>query len=267
MESREIKLKQDEIDLREILGILRKRLWLIVMVLIAAVMASGIITYFFLTPIYQASTQLLVNQSDKNTTGIYNLQDINTDLKLIETYSVIIKSPRIMELVREELGLNLSASELTGKVHVSPVKNSQVLSISVTDTDQHRAALIANGVAAVFQREIVELMNVDNVQILTEAKVQQQPVPIKPKPLLNLAIAGVLGLMGGVGIAFLLDFLDTSLRKERDIEQFLGIPVLGNIPIIPSGKKAKENMGKAAEPKAFPPTLEKVVGGKYYEQI
>jgi capsular polysaccharide biosynthesis protein len=75
-------------------------------------------------------------------------------------------------------------------------------------------------------------MNVDNVTILTQAQIGEDPSPIEPKPALNMSIALVVGLMAGVGIAFLLEYLDNTIKTEQDIENQLGLPVLGAITTI-----------------------------------
>lgn len=225
-------IEHAELDLRQLLGVIRKRIWTILSLTGAATITAALLSFFYLTPIYEASTQLLVNKSDKNQQTLYSLNDINADMKLAETYSVIIKSPRIMDLVIQQMGLTISYEKLTDKVKVSPVKNSQVISITVSDESEAKAARIANSIVDVFKKEIVSIMNVDNVQVLTIAKPDPVPIPVKPKPVLNTAIAFVIGVMAGVALAFLLEYLDTSIKTEQDVEQFLNLPVLGSIPKI-----------------------------------
>src|SRR5690606_35655337 len=99
------------------------------------------------------------------------------------TYNVIIKSPRILDIVIDQLDLNMSAGQLMSKISVQSERNSQVVNVSVQDPDPTQAVLIANTVAEVFQTEIVELMNVDNVNILTRAEMSENATPVKPKPL------------------------------------------------------------------------------------
>ena len=72
-------------------------------------------------------------------------------------------------------------------------------------------------------------MNVDNVTILAVAEVGENASPVKPQPLLNIAIAFVVGLMAGVGVAFLLEYLDNTIKTEQDVERLLELPVLGAI--------------------------------------
>jgi capsular polysaccharide biosynthesis protein len=222
---------EETISLKELFLTLKKRLSLIAMITILFATISGLISYFYLTPIYQASTQILVNQSkdDQNT---YNVGEVQTNLQLINTYNVIIKSPAILDLVIKDLNLNMTTSQLNGKINVQSEQNSQVVNISVQDADPNLAADIANKTASTFQKEIKDIMNVDNVSILAKAVVLDNQSPIKPQPLMNIAIALVVGLMIGVGLAFLLEYLDNTIKTEQDIEQTLGLPVLGGIPMI-----------------------------------
>ena len=115
------------------------------------------------------------------------------------------------------------------KISVSSEQNSQVVKVTVQDPNPQMAADIANTIAEVFQKEIVNFMNIDNINILAKAELGENPSPVKPQPLLNIAIALVVGLMAGVGLAFLLEYLDNTIKDEQDIEKELGLPVLGVI--------------------------------------
>ncbi|MED4163945.1 YveK family protein, partial [Halalkalibacterium halodurans] len=109
--------------------------------------------------------------------------------------------------------------------------------ITVKHEEPAMAVAIANEIALVFQNEIVEIMNVDNVSILSTAELGDSPSPVSPNPMLNMAIAFVVGLMGAVGIAFLLDYLDTTIKDEKEVEDVLELPVLG---VIPNFEKSEE---------------------------
>ncbi|WP_042354230.1 YveK family protein [Bacillus rubiinfantis] len=220
---------EETISLKELLETLRKRLRLIISITLIAVLLAGAISYFILTPIYQASTQLLVNQS-KDEKSQYQYTEVQTNLQLINTYNVIIKSPAILELVIKDLNLDMSVNELNQKITVQNEKDSQVVNLSVQDTSPTLAAKIANKTAEVFQKEIVTIMNVDNVSILAKAEVGDNPSPIKPQPLLNIAIALV------VGLAFLLEYFDNTIKNEQDVEKVLELPILGVISTIEDQK-------------------------------
>ncbi|MCA1060871.1 capsular biosynthesis protein [Rossellomorea aquimaris] len=223
---------EETISLKELIQTLKKRMSLIIILTLVAVLVSAAISYFVLTPIYQSSTQLLVNKSNQDQQNSFNVGEVQTNLQLINTYNVIMKSPAILDIVIDELNLDMTTGALNEKVTVQSEKDSQVVNISVQDKDPKQAAAIANKIAQVFQKEIVDIMNVDNVSILAKAELGKNPSPIKPQPLLNIAIAMVVGLMAGVGLAFLLEFLDNTIKTEQDIEKNLELPLLGVIPTI-----------------------------------
>ncbi|WP_017379287.1 YveK family protein [Paenisporosarcina sp. TG-14] len=225
---------EETISLQDLFKTLRKRMALITILTVLAITVSGVISYVFITPIYQASTQILISQEKVDST-VLNPQAIQTDLQLINTYNVIIKSSAILDKVAEELDLP-SAGALNGQITVNSEQNSQVVNITVQDQSPTLAVDIANTVASVFQEDIKPLMNVDNVNILAAAQLPDNPSPVNPNPPLNMAIAAVVGLMLGVGIAFLLEYLDTSIKTEQDVEDSLGLPILGLVSPIPDSE-------------------------------
>ncbi|OCA87898.1 capsular biosynthesis protein [Bacillus sp. FJAT-27225] len=228
---------EETISLKELLETLKKRLVMILSITIVAAFASGIVSFFFLTPIYQASTQIIVN-SAKSDQSLINLNEIQTNLELINTYSVVIKTPKILDKVKENLDMDNSI-DLNSKISVTSEGESQVIRVTVEDPNPKLAVDIVNEVSSVFETEIKNLMKVDNVQILTWAKYAEDPSPIKPRPLLNVAIAIVVGLMAGVGLAFLLEYFDNTVKTEQDIDRILGLPVLGVIATIDSDQLAE----------------------------
>ena len=228
---------EETISLRELFQVLRKRLWLIVLITIIAATVSAVISFFVLTPVYESKTQILVNQA-KNDQQLYNNQTVQTNVQLINTYNDIIKSPAILDKVIKELKLDGSAQSLSGQIQVTNAENSQVAQIIVQDTSAKRATEIANTTASVFKKEVPKIMNVDNVSVLSKATLGESASPVKPQPLLNIVIAVVVGLMVGVGLSFLLEYLDNTLKTEQDIENLLELPVMGVITTIKDVPKA-----------------------------
>jgi capsular polysaccharide biosynthesis protein len=220
---------EETISLKELTAIIKKRLGMIIATSLLLAVLSGIFTFFFITKEYQVSTQFLVNQQQTDQTNTINQGDIRTNIELINTYNVIIKSSRILEEVVNELDLDLSASQLGSKISVANENQSQVVTVTVRDTNPLRAEDIANTTVDVFQEEIFELMNVDNVSVLNRANAGLNPSPVSPNLTLNIAIAFVLGVMLSIGLTFLLEYLDTSVKIEEDIENYLDLPVIGTV--------------------------------------
>ncbi|WP_243821138.1 YveK family protein [Bacillus thuringiensis] len=217
---------EETISLKELFHILKKRLAMILVIAFGAAIVSAIISFFFMTPIYQSSTQILVNQKKQEGSAI-QFNEVQTNIQLTNTYKVIIKSPVILDQVKEKLDLNITVQELNKKIEVANEKDSQVVALTAQDKDPKLARDIANTTAEVFQSEVAKIMSVDNVTVLSKAEVAENQSPIKPRPMLNVAIVFVIGLMASIGLAFLLEYLDNTVKKEEDVESLLGLPVLG----------------------------------------
>lgn len=231
-------MTEETISLQDLMRTLQKRWGLIVLIAIVAIAISAFISFVILTPQYQATTQILVNKESKDNVQS-QLQDTQADLQLINTYNVIIKSPAILNQVIDHLNLKKKASQLNGQLAVSNEQNSKVITVVVTDNDPKQAVAIANEVAKTFEKEVKGMMKVDNVKILMPADIGDSLDPVKPNPKLNMAIALVIGVMIGVGIAFLFEYLDTTFKSEKEVEDLLDIPVLGIIGVIPEEKNKK----------------------------
>lgn len=219
-----------ELELRDIFRIIWARIWIIVLITIVAMLASGIISYFYLDKIYESSTTLIVNKqkddNEKETQYTYN--DILLSQKLVSTYTEIAKSSYVLERVIKELNLDLSPDELKKMIAVSAVGDTQIIRITVSDVFPARATVIAEKIAELLPIRVSELEMPDNVKVVDKAKVPSSPV--KPRPLMNIAIAGVLGIMVGLGIIFLIEYLDNTIKTPDDVQKYLGLPVLGSIP-------------------------------------
>lgn len=218
---------EETLNLEEILDVLKKNILMIISLALLAGAIAAFATAFLMTPQYRATTQVLVSQSEQ--TESFTQQDIQASLQVINTYSDIITSPAILEPVAENLELDYSSAELASQVTVNNENDSQVLNISVENEVAENAETLANEIATVFQENIADIMNVDNVSILTAADVGDEPSPVSPQPLVNIAIGLILGGLLGLGIAFLRAFLDTSLQSEEDVQKYLDLPVVGTV--------------------------------------
>ncbi|AFS71538.1 MULTISPECIES: YveK family protein [Exiguobacterium] len=222
----------ETISLQELFSILRKSFWRILALTIVAALISFAVSTFLIKPTYQAGTQILVTPK-KQETDVIDAAQVQSSVTLVNTYRVIIKSPAILEKVQEEVENapdNIGA--LNNMITVESEQNSQVINVSVQSTDAALASNVANAVAKTFSKDIPDLMNVDNVKVLSVSGIPTSPV--SPNILLNTAIAGVVGFLLGVGLAFLREVLDRRIRTEEQVQQLLDLPVLGSIPDIDS---------------------------------
>lgn len=216
-----------ELDLKDIVKIIRKRIWIILSFVLIITLCTGIVSYVFLNPVYEASTKLIVKSNETQGVQSLDINAVNVNIRLIDTYKELIKTARIMDIVvAEHPEFELTAEQLIEKVRVSSVNNTQVMTLAVQDESYDKAAKIVNAVSLVFQNEVPQIMSVDNVTILNTAKVNANPVPVKPNPELNIAIAFVISLMLAVGLVFLIEFMDDTIKTEQDVTEILGLPTL-----------------------------------------
>ena len=225
---------EETIDLKEYFYIIKKRAWIIALITVVAMISSGIISFFVLSPVYETKTTLIVNTEQVNETNTITGDQLNVTQKLTLTYGEIIKSRTVIDEVIKSLKLDMEYGQVSGMVTVSPVKDTQIIAITVQDTNSQRAADIANTIPRVFTKEVKRITKANSVEVIDKAVVAENP--IKPNKIMNIAIAGVLGVMIGLFIIFVLEYMDNKIKTPQDIEKHIELPILGVIP--------NENMSK-----------------------
>jgi len=234
-------VEQGELDLRVILHTLRRRLWLILLLPLGTALVAGLLSYYVLAPVYSASTTLWVVKEDASQIS-YN--DVMLSRNLTKTYAEVARSRAVLGDAINRLQLSgLSVQQLQAKLTVTPVRDTEIIQFTVVDANPQQAAALVTAVSESFRGQIRTYMRVENVAVVDPALVPASP--IKPRPLMNIAIAAVLGAMGALGLAFLLEYLDTTIKSPEDVAARLGLPVLGVIPVIDAGKVPVPSEGRS----------------------
>ncbi|MDT1959014.1 YveK family protein [Carnobacterium divergens] len=222
---------EEIIDIKRLANIVENKKWWLVVTIIVSVISMSIYLWFIATPIYQSNTQILINQTEENDVTIQS-QNVQANIDLINTYNVIMKSPRILDEVNKELNNEYSEKELVNAIQVSSVSNSQIIDIKVRSTSPNSANAIANTTATVFQREIVTLMKINNVTILSTANEAANSQPISPNKTLMLIYSFIFGIVLGLMSILIRILFDRSIKSSKDLEQF-EITFLGTISEMP----------------------------------
>ncbi|SFQ98710.1 YveK family protein [Desulfoscipio geothermicus] len=224
-----------EVDLKDILIILKKGLPILFFVPLVCMIITGYISIYYLPPVYRASTTLMVSKiytlDDKQ---YMHYEDLLVANQLAKTYSQIAKSRSVCEQVIAENDLQMSPESFSNKILVQAINNTQLISLSVTDADPVLAARLANETAGVFMEKVIGIMQLNNVKIIDFAAVPQSP--IKPNVRHNVLSAGILGLLLALAIVFIRKILKQTLENSEEAEQLLDIPVLASIPAIKSSR-------------------------------
>ena len=221
----------DEItlDLRQIFAIIRKYIFLILALPILASLIAGVAVFFVLQPVYRAESTLMV-KSQLPTSGQLSLGELQLNRQLVRTYREIARSRTVATEVINAQRLAMSTRQLQDMVDVTLRGDTEIIAISVEHPDPEFAARLTNAVAQAFTKETLRIMQVENITMVDTAIIPDYP--IRPRKLLTIAVAGVLGGMLGVGAAFVLSFLDNTIKTAEDVHQHLGLPVLGAIPLF-----------------------------------
>ena len=219
----------DEVNLKELFRYILSKFYIVVTATVVVVLAGEIYSTYLKVPLYRSTTKLVLtsSQGDNATTAVTNT-DVTLSNNLVKTYSEIVVSRGVLSKVISNLGLNISVEDLTAKVSVSSVANTQIITVSVSDPDAGQAERIANEIAKVFKAEIINLYKIDNVQIVDRAQMAGAPynVNILKQTLQFLAV----GLAMGIGIVLVMFYLDNTIKNSKIVEDKVGLVVLGVVP-------------------------------------
>ncbi len=239
METNQVRNDEIEIDLKEIFFVLLGKAGIIILAGMVLALLTIIGTKVFITPQYQSSTKIYV-LSQQNDLGV-TTSDISISTYLTRDCPEIIKSRTVMENVIAELGLDMSYNALNSKVSVETSSDTRIVKIVVKDADPYKARNIANAVRDAASVQITKIMNLEAVNVVDEANVPQAPA--SPSTMKNGFIAGVLGCFLAVAVILIQHFMNDTIRVSEDVERYLGVSVLGTIPIdehLVNNKKAKK---------------------------
>ena len=214
-----------EIDLIEILYALKKKALIIAAVLLAGALAAGVYTKLLITPMYSATSTVLVISKETTLTSIADLQ---FGSQLTKDYSMLITSRSVLEEVLENLELDRGYGSLRGNVSINNPSETRILQITVTDPDPELAKKLADELAEVSSEYIGDKMEVVPPKMIEEAEVPA--VPSSPSMSKNVMLGALAGFVLAAGVVVLMSLMDDSIRSEDDIEKYLKIPTLASIP-------------------------------------
>ncbi len=215
-------------DIREILQMLKKKLWIIILSTFIFTAISAILSFFILEPLYEANALIYVGKKiDAQGTVAY--YDLLLGNQLVKDYRELVKSRLVSNTVIKELNLkDTTPGQLARKLSVSLKSDTRLIQIRAQDTDPKMARDIAKTITRVFKEKAIALMDVENVQIIDEAEIPRYA--IKPIKKLNVAVAFVIGFMTGLGLVFLIEYFDNTVKTPQDVRKHLNLPVIGIIP-------------------------------------
>lgn len=260
---------ENYLDLRQILGIIRKHIIFIIISFILCLIIAVGLEKFVITPQFTSTAQILVNQKKDTSVPGAALQNQQADVQMISTYKDIITNQLVLKTASERLAnpvkvirparkaryhvsanghrhlikasrpavvkstgtpYDVSVKQLQGAISVTNQQNSQVFALNVESDDPQKSAAIANTVAKVFKQKIRRIMSINNVTIVSEATPTKQKS--FPKTSIVLLTGMIVGLLVGLGYAFTREITDTTIKDDEFLTNELNLTNLGHIAEI-----------------------------------
>lgn len=218
----------EEIDLKEMFDYFKSKLLWIILTIVVTIIVGNTYTVVTRVPMYRSDTTIVL--VSENQTESYNSTELQLNKNLVGTYSEIIKSRRVLEPVIENLGLEYNYTELKSNVNVSSVTNAEIIRITVGDKDAQVATSIANEIANVFSTEVQKIYKLNNVSVVDKAVDSVKPYNINYFKD-NVIYAGI-AIMLSCGIIFIKFYFDTTIKTGEEIENKLGLTILGIVPRV-----------------------------------
>lgn len=219
-----------ELDLREAARTIRKKAWVVVLCALLVGILVFTYTFFFVTPTYQASIMIYVNNGTDGNSGSISSADLAVALRLVTTYVNIIKSDSVLEKVIREADISMAPNQIRGMMTAEPVEETEMFRVMITAPDPQLAARIANAIADVAPAEIAAIIDGSAAKIIDYAKVPTSRY--SPNYITSTVLGILVGALAAIVGIVVCDLLDTHVKGEEDLAKICAAPVIGMIPEI-----------------------------------
>ena len=238
----------EEIDLKRLCKTALAVKWYIILIMIVCIALGSIYSFLYKIPEYKSTATIVLTQASTDiNTGVTNsitTTDITMNKSLVETYSDIIESKTILNQVIENLNLEISNDELMKYISVRS-EDTAILYIDVINQNAEFCEKVANEVANVFADKVKELYKISNVNILDLASKEENPYNVNH--IKDLVIFGMIGVFLSGALVLVVYMLDTTVKQEEDIEEHVGLPVIGIVPLNSEEMEKKVSKGNRAK--------------------
>ncbi|MDM5314852.1 Wzz/FepE/Etk N-terminal domain-containing protein [Fictibacillus sp. b24] len=223
---------EQRIDLQRFIQILKHRAVTIIVTTLFITSIAVIASIYFVKSSYEATEYIVVGK-EQNENNYTENQEL---IRILASAVDLIKSPIVLNAVRAELGNQDTLKELEEKISVQNNKDSQIIHIVIKGSDPERSKQMAYAVGNVSVQKLNEILNVKNLKIVSKSETD---ISVKKvgDPLFNIAIGMFVGLFLGIVLGMVREYLDNSIKDESEVEQLLGLPVLGIVHVKKNQKK------------------------------
>ena len=229
----------EEINLKELFDYIKERLLMIIIMILAVLVIGSVYSVFVKVPMYKSKTSIVLVSDDgqAGTQTTISQSDVQLNKGLVPTYKEIVTSRKIVEKVISNLSIDYTYEELVKTVTVSNNTNTEIIEITVKNSDKALAADIANEIRIVFGDEIKNIYQLQNVKTVDKATEAERPYNINIFK--DLVIYFLIGVVVSFGTIFVIYYFDTTIKSADEIEKKLGLPVVGIIPKVKRKESSK----------------------------
>ncbi|WP_297518492.1 Wzz/FepE/Etk N-terminal domain-containing protein [uncultured Clostridium sp.] len=225
-------MNEEVIRIEDIMYALKKRWIMILSITVAFTLAAAALSFFVIKPKYEAKVKVFIGKEEtKGNASNYDNNDIAMYQKLMKTYAEVIKTKDATKSALGKIGqatTQNNVNRVLSGLAVAPSADTQIMEVKYTTTTKSEILPVLNSITEMFIDNSEDLIPNGNIQIIEKAEMPESP--ISPNKVLNTIIGFMLGMMVAIGIAFLLEYMDNTVRSKDELEKLLDIPVLGNIP-------------------------------------
>lgn len=221
-----------EIDLQELLFVLLGKIWILIGGAVMGGLLALLYTVLCVTPMYSSSSSLYIMSK---TTTLTSLTDVQLGTQLTQDYMVLAKSRTVVETVIKEMDLDMTYQEFLNHVTVSNENNTRILTLTVTNEDPYMAKMIVDKYAEITASKTASIMDTQIPNIVDEGVIEKNPV--SPNTAKNVAVGAACIFVLVAAVIVVQYLMDDSIKGADDVEKYLGLTNLGNIPVYSDDKK------------------------------
>ncbi|MFR3683970.1 MAG: YveK family protein [Enterococcus sp.] len=228
-----------EIDLRELLFEMKKKIWFIIAGLLIGAAITGAYSKFLITPQYKSEAKLYVLSKE---TTLTSLADLQIGSQLTQDYKILVGSRPVLQGVVDHMKLDMTYRKLEKKLTIDNPNNTRILTLTIKDPNPYLAKSIVDEVANTASDYIGEIMEMVPPKLIEDGEVASEKA--SPNVLKNTIIGGILGLLLVCGIIVVRVILNDTVKSEEDVSKYLDLPVLAVIPKKDGNEDRKKGQGK-----------------------
>ena len=233
-------MNRELLSIRDIIGILKKRIVIIGVIVAISVISSAFYSYCILKPQYKTTTKLFIGKEFNGDISKYSASEVQMYQKLIRSYAGIALSEDVVNRAMEKANLDISAKQVMGSLSATPGEEDQFLVLTMVTYNKEEGKEVLEALT----NELIETSNKlipnGSISVLTSPKVPTNP--FAPNRKMYILIAFVASLLVSSSIVLFVEYMDNKVKSKNELEKLLGVPVIGVVPEVGAKtKKRKDN--------------------------